>query len=228
MAQESVWEQEYRNPKLVTKDAKPQKAVLRYVKDLRRKQGVDFSRIHVLDLGCGTGRNSNYLAGLGATVTGIEISHTALELARTRAQEEKVEVTYVKQSMGEAFPLEDNSIDLIVDITSSNSLNEQERSLYLNECARVLKPGGHFFVRTLAKEGDKNAKELLKRFPGEEYDTYINKTLGLTERVFTREDFTALYSEYFEILSSQKTTSYTRFEGQSYKRNFWLFAMSRK
>lgn len=228
MAQESVWEREYRDPKLVTKDAKPQKAVLRYLKELKKKDGLDFSQIHVLDLGCGTGRNSNYLASRGATVTGIEISHTALELARERAKQEKLAVSYVKQSMGEPFPLEDNSIDLILDITSSNSLNESERSIYLEECARVLKPGGHFFVRTLAKEGDKNARELIKRSPGPEKDTYVNSTLGLTERVFTKEDFMQLYSPHFQMQSAVKTTSYTRFEGQSYKRNFWLFAMIRK
>jgi 2-polyprenyl-3-methyl-5-hydroxy-6-metoxy-1,4-benzoquinol methylase len=40
----------------------------------------------VLDLGCGAGENSVLLARLGATVTGIDISPKAIEVARERAR----------------------------------------------------------------------------------------------------------------------------------------------
>jgi SAM-dependent methyltransferase len=222
MPQEAAWEKEYRNPQLITKEREPQKDVLRFLKFLRRDEGVALEGLTVLDLGSGTGRNANYLAALGNAVTGIEISRTAVGLARDRAREDGLTVTYLHQSMGETFPVGDASVDLILDVTSSNSLNEREREAYLAECVRVLKPGGHMFVKTLCKDGDKNAKALIKNHPGPEKDTYVNQDMGLVERVFSRDDFLAAYGRLFSVQLLNVKTNYTRFKGQSYKRNFWL------
>ncbi|MCX6735499.1 MAG: class I SAM-dependent methyltransferase [Candidatus Parcubacteria bacterium] len=218
--QNMTWEREYRNPQLVTKGEEPQKDTLRFLKWLKKEQNVVLENLAVLDLGCGTGRNSNYIASLDNKVTGFEISTTALELARSRGK--GISVNYQHQNIGAAYPLADNSIDLILDVTSSNSLNEKEREIYLSEAARVLKPGGCFFVKTLCKDGDQNAKNLIKKNPGPEADTYINTDMGLVERVFTEKDFRDLYTKDFQILYLEKKTSYTRFKNQSYKRNFWL------
>jgi SAM-dependent methyltransferase len=224
--QDIPWEREYRNPQLVTKDAEPQKGTLRFLKWLKKSQDVVLENLAVLDLGCGTGRNANYIAGLGNKVTGFEISTTAIDLARMRGRE--LSVNYLHQNIGAKYSLADNSINLIIDVTSSNSLNEKEREIYLSETARVLKPGGYFFVKTLCKDGDQNAKNLIKNNPGPEVDTYINKDMGLVERVFTEKDFRELYSKYFQILHLEKKTSYTRFKNQSYKRNFWLAYLQNK
>lgn len=226
--QDAVWEREYRNPQLVTKDEKPQKDTLRFLKFLKKEEGVLLEGLHVLDLGCGTGRNSNYLAERGNTVTGFEISQTAIDLARTRAEALMLLVEYLHHDIGAKYPFDDDTFDLILDITSSNSLNEKEREIYLAETHRVLKKGGYFFVKTLCKDGDQNVKSLLKKFPGTEPDTYINKDMGLTERVFSEQDFRSLYVKYFKIIRLEKKTSYTRFKNQSYKRIFWLAYMKKK
>ncbi len=133
-----------------------------------------------------------------------------------------MEVDYRQGDMGEPIKVEDASIDVIIDVTSSNSLNEKGREIYLSECARALRSGGYMFVRALCKDGNKNVKNLLKDSPGKEYDTYIIKEIGLTERVFSREDFTKMYSKLFKILNLEKKTSYTTFNGRIYKRDYWL------
>lgn len=225
--QDTVWEREYRNPQLVTKDEKPQKDTLRFLKFLKKEEGVTVEGLRVLDLGCGTGRNSNYLASMGNTVTGFEISQTAIDLARARAEALGLSVEYSRHDIGGKYPFDDNTFDLILDVTSSNSLNEKEREIYLTETHRVLKTGGYFFVKTLCKDGDKNAKTLLKKSPGAEPDTYINRDMGLTERIFSEHDFRSLYSK-FHLLHLEKKTSYTRFKNQSYKRNFWLAYMKNR
>ncbi len=134
----------------------------------------------------------------------------------------RVKVNYLVKSFGEAFPFPNDTFDLIIDVTSSNSLNESEREIYLTEMNRTLKPGGYLFVKALCKEGDKNAKELIKKSPGREKDTYYMKELGLTERVFDREDFTHMYGNYFKLLSLDKKESYSKMNSRSYKRHFWL------
>jgi len=230
MPQTSAWEKEYQKPQLVTKNAEPQSDVKEYLRFLRKKEGIELVGLHILDLGSGTGRNANFLAELGNTVSGIEISKTAVQIAKQRAGELGVNTRadYHLQSMGEKYPFEDEAFDVAIDITSSNSLNEKERKMYLAETSRVLRPQGHLFVRALCKDGDQNAKNLLKMNPGAEYDTYINKDMGLTERVFSEKDFKETYGAYFDILSLEKKTNYARFKGQSYKRNYWLGYLKKK
>jgi ubiquinone/menaquinone biosynthesis C-methylase UbiE len=175
-----------------------------------------------LDLGSGAGRNSFYLAEMGANVTGLEISKTAIEISEQNAKEAGLDIKYIKQSIGEKFPVEDSSIDILLDVTSSNSLTEAEREVYLSEANRVLKSNGYFFVKALCLEGDENAKFLLKNNPGTEKDTYTMPGLGVTERVWTREDFVKTYEKYFKIVSMERKTSYPRMNGRVYKRNYWI------
>lgn len=222
MSQFAAWEKEYRNPKLITNSNEPQVAFKDFVKWLRRKEGINLSGLRVLDLGFGTGKNSIYLAERESLVSGIELSKKAVEIANERAKKEGLTINFIQGSFGEPFPFDEHSFDLVLDITSSNSLDEKEREVYLKETARVLKSGGYMFVRALCKDGDKNALNLLKLSPGKEHDTYFMKDIGLYERVFSRKDFVELYSQDFEIVSLEKDVNYTSLGGRSYKRNFWL------
>ncbi len=222
MAQEQVWDREYKTSKLLTKDNKPQSDVVRFVKYLKKDISFQIEGAQVLDLGSGAGRNSFYFAELGASVVGLEISKTAVEIANKYATVAGLNIKYIKQSIGETFPVEDSSVDILLDITSSNSLDEKEREVYLSESHRVLKNNGIFFVKALCSEGDENAKFLIKNHPGKEKDTYIMPELGVTERVWSKQDFVDTYSKYFKVLNMEKKTSYSRMNGRVYKRNFWI------
>ncbi len=202
--------------------------MVRFVKFLKKEEKIEIAGRCVLDLGCGVGRNSFYFAELGARVTGLEISQTALNIAHKNLADTRLvsrtvcDITYIKQNMGENFSLGNESYDIALDVTSSNSLTENERGVYLTETSRVLKPGGYLFVKALCKDGDENAKHLLKTSPGTEQDTYIMPDTLITERVWTREGFVATYEKYFTILRLEKKTSYTRVNNRIYKRNFWI------
>lgn len=242
--QKAAWEKEYLNPRLVTGSHEPQTSVKDFLRWLRREQKLPLENIRAVDLGCGNGKNSNYIAGLdfGNSVVGIDISETALKQARFRAHElaeqEKIgaaQTSFENRNLGETLPYADHSFDIALDVTSSNSLSEKERAVYVSEVHRILKIGGYFFVRALCKDGDKNAAALLASNPGRERDTYMLPEISVTERVFTREDFIATYANggmhggtvspahpHFEILHLEKETHYTKFAGRSYKRNFWV------
>lgn len=225
--QELAWDAEYKKPLILSPSNKPQSDVVRF-KDWLKKKGrkednrIDFTELTVLDLGSGTGRNSFYFADLGAIVTGYEISETALKVAEKYAKHRELPITYEKRSIGSKFGFADSSVDLVLDATSSNSLNREGREVYVRECARVLKPGGMLFVRALCKDGDKNAKVLVERYPGPEPDTYIHPDIGVVETVFTKENFLKTYSEYFDVAFLDKTSHYPAIAGTKYKRNYWI------
>lgn len=230
-----VWEKEYHDQKFLTKDSSPQSDTLNFLKFLKKERKLKLENLNILDLGCGTGRNSNYLAELGNNVIGIDIAKNAIALALSQANEKHLgdNVKYIIGDIGEPYEIKNNWANIILDVTSSNSLNEKGREVYLSEMNRVLKKGepgstgassvgGYIFVRALAKDGNKNVKNLIKNSPGPEYDTYIIKDIGLTERVFSRDDFIKTYSKYFKILQLKKKTNYTRFNNRIYKRDYWL------
>ena len=54
-----------------------------------------------LDVGCGSGRDAVYLAKHGWQVTGVDFADTGLKAARQRAQDEGVEVQWVKGDVAE-------------------------------------------------------------------------------------------------------------------------------
>jgi SAM-dependent methyltransferase len=220
--QGNIWDKEYNNPSFVTKNDEPQADTKRFLKFLKKEEKYIIENKNILDLGSGTGRNSNYLAEIGNKVIGIEISRSALDIAKARSRELSLDVDYRLGDIGEKYDIPDDSIDVVLDVTSSNSLDEKGREVYLSEVSRILKQNGYFFVRALAKDGNKNVKNLLKQSPGPEHDTYIIKEIGLTERVFSREDFIKMYGQYFKILHLEKKTNYTTFNNRIYKRDYWL------
>lgn len=228
MNNNQAWEQEYKKPQFLTMGTEPLsdvKEFMRWLKKQARKNPQDFSAPFtewtVLDLGCGNGKNLKYIVeNYTQSGIGYDISPTAISAAKKLGDE--LLLVYEVRSIGKDFPLESNSIDLALDVTSSNALNQEERGKFLSEISRVLKPSAFFFIRALCKEGDTNAKTLIKDFPGPEYDTYVLGDTGITERVFSKEDFLSVYEPYLKIIHLEKTTGYQKWGNQSYKRNYWI------
>ncbi len=230
MPQKSAWENEYQKSQLVTKKEGPQNFIVQFMKYLKKEKKLPMSDLFILDLGCGTGRNSNYLAERDNQVIGLDIAATALKIASERAKKAGLEeqTKYINQSIGKPLPFPDNHFDLVLDITASNSIKSSEREIYLKESSRVLKPGGFMILRALCKDGDQNAQNLLKSSPGGELDTYYLKDLKLTERVFSETDIKNLYGRYFNFDKLQKDVGYPQIKGVTYKRKYWLAILTKK
>jgi len=112
----------------------------------------------VLDLGCGTGNYSFWLAGKKLQVTGVDISDNMLDIARKKAGRENVDINFVKSDI-EDLPFKDNTFDLVVSVTVFEFLTNPEA--VAREAWRVLKPGGKLVIGVL---GDKSPwTELYRR-----------------------------------------------------------------
>jgi tellurite methyltransferase len=91
-----------------------------------------------LDLACGGGRNSIYLAENGWQVCAVDASAEGLKLARLRAAERQVEIEFVNGDLEKGeFEIEVESFNLIGDFFYL------QRDLWPHIRAG-LKPGGHF------------------------------------------------------------------------------------
>ena len=101
----------------------------------------DLSNARVVDIGCGEGRFSRLLAGLGASVTGVDLTEPFIERARSLAVGND---TYV---LGDAENLEgiaSNSYDLAVLYIVLVDLLDYKAAI--EAANRVLKPGGKLVI----------------------------------------------------------------------------------
>lgn len=103
---------------------------------------------NILDVGCGIGGSSLYLADkFAAEVTGITLSQMQVSRARERAinlgLEEQVQFELANAL---AMPFADNSFDLIWSLESGEHM--PDKGQFLAECYRVLQPGGKIILAT--------------------------------------------------------------------------------
>lgn len=106
-------------------------------------QRYDIAGKKVLDLGCGEGRDSVYMARLGGDVVGVDVSRAALEKARNRAQSEGLSCQFLERDVIYLRGVEDHFIDLAVNMGCLHMLSDKEhRVRHLRRVYEVLKPGG--------------------------------------------------------------------------------------
>ena len=105
----------------------------------------DVDGLDVIDLGCGTGYFSAWLAKRGARPVGVDVTPAQLETARRTQAEFGLEFPLVEAN-AEDVPLDDGSFDL--------ALSEYGASIWCDpykwipEAARLLRPGGRLvFLR---------------------------------------------------------------------------------
>lgn len=98
--------------------------------------------VELLDIGCGLGESSVYLARQGMRVTATDLSPGMLEKAREVARHHGVEIE-TAVSEGESLPFEDDSFDAIYVANTIHHLTD--RQAFFAEVHRVLRPGGWFY-----------------------------------------------------------------------------------
>jgi SAM-dependent methyltransferase len=101
----------------------------------------DLAGLAVLEFGCGGGQWAVALSGLGARVTGLDVSRGQLRHAQKNAGAAGAAVALVCAS-GEAAPFAPSSFDVVFCDHGAMSFCDPQRTV--PEVARLLRPGGVF------------------------------------------------------------------------------------
>ncbi len=112
------------------------------------------SGLHFLEIGCGAGPNLRWLAARGLKVSGIDVSTSALALARETLAASGLADRVVELREGRAghLPFPDGSLDGVVEACVLQHVDREERIAAFSEIGRVLKPGGLFCGYMLGTE----------------------------------------------------------------------------
>jgi cyclopropane fatty-acyl-phospholipid synthase-like methyltransferase len=123
-----------------------------------------------LDLGCGYGRASIYMAGLGWEVDGVDFVAHATAVAAERAREAGVEVRFHIASVTDLGFLA-GPYDFVLDVGCVHALDEKGIQQYQGHLKRLLRGGGDYLLYVRLKdesegpadEGPKGVSEMLLR-----------------------------------------------------------------
>ncbi len=154
--------------------------------------GKDQRKLHLLDIGCGTGRFLDFVkqAWPRLPVLGLDMSEAYIRHARRHLKSRSW--TRFLVGNAEAIPLPDNSQNAVTSIFMFHELPPRVRRIVLSECARVLRPGGRLVIVDSLQRGDEPDYDgMLARFPQNYHEPYfasyldedfagIARPLGLT------------------------------------------------
>jgi len=119
----------------------------RFIEEMYKWSGAD-KPAKVLDVGCGIGGTSRYLANkLGdSSVTGITLSPNQVERATNLAADRGLNNVQFKVMDALKMEFEDNTFDLVWACESGEHMPDKKK--YVEEMMRVLKPGGTLVIAT--------------------------------------------------------------------------------
>lgn len=108
------------------------------------EQYVTLDGKRVLDVGCGGGILSEAMTKRKADVIGLDVAQESIGTAAAHARQENLQIDYV------CTPLEEFQASAFEVITCMEMLEHvPEPSVIIEECVRLLKPGGYLFLSTI-------------------------------------------------------------------------------
>jgi SAM-dependent methyltransferase len=153
---------------------------------------IDFAAYRgkrVLEIGCGAGTDLVRFARGGALVTGVDIAPSAIALARQNFAQHGLAAD-LREADGEYLPFNNDSFDLVyahgvVQYTANPAA-------LVDECHRVLKPGGEAVFQVYNRISWLNALSKLMKVP-------LEHAAAPVLRKYTASEFRALLRAFSEI-----------------------------
>jgi ubiquinone/menaquinone biosynthesis C-methylase UbiE len=174
---------------------------------------------NILDLGCGTGKHSLFLANEGFQVYATDLSQTGIGIAREKAESLGIgNIRFERHDMTE-IPFGDSFFDAVICVWTiyHNRLAGIERTL--DEIFRVLSPGGTFITDFLSLSDSTFGlgREIEK-------NTFIGQKKGeedVPHHYVSRPEIVRMLSGYafFKIRAGSK--SYLNEDGKLYTRKYY-------
>ena len=153
-----------------------------------------------LDICCGAGTNTVYLAEKGFEATGIDISQTAIEIAKKKAEKAKVKIDFRVEDFTK-LPFANEEFDFVYDMGCFHHVKVEDRSAFINGVHRVLKKDGMYMLTCFS---------------------YKN---GAEWNHFTKKQLVDLFSTCFDL---GEFRHYGSVEGDGVTRYFYTVLMKKK
>lgn len=139
---------------------------------------ASFKGKKLLEVGCGAGIDLVRFARAGASVTGIDLSATALALARQNLDCQSLDATLIQMN-GEEMNFDDNTFDVVYAHGVLQYTADTEKMAA--EIHRVLKPGGQAIMMVYNRISWLNLIRQVTKVPLEHEDAPVLKKFSIRE-----------------------------------------------
>ena len=148
---------------------KPDENIVNLLEEGKIKKGED-----VLDMCCGAGTNSIYLANKGLNVWGVDISPEAIKIAKKRCKKENQNCNYI---VGNVLKKEfDKKFDFILDRGCFHHIPDGKKNNYVEKVNKLLKKRGKMYLKC-----------------------FSDKDPSFPKTKMSKEDIKSYFSKFFEI-----------------------------
>ena len=172
----------------------------------------------VLDYGFGAAANLIHLARRGFAMTGVEVSPSALQIAKTRCAQDNVQAD-LRLLDGGKLPFDNDSFDAVIAWQVLYYNNWQSLYSAMLEIERVLRPGG-LFIGTMAGTNDVSHQmgkplgdcEYISGVPGQEGAHLLIVEKHELQRCFPNRSITVgeFYYQFGDAISRHFIASYQK------------------
>ena len=144
-----------------------------------------------IDLGCGLGHYTVYMASSGFDATGVDVSPTAIRMAKENAREAGIECRFVAADLLDCLSDDLETFDFAYDWELLHHIDPEHRNHYLQNVVRLLNPGGYYLSVSFSDRDP--------QFGG--LGKYRKTPLGTVLYFSSETEVRMLFSHYFNIIA---------------------------
>ncbi len=133
----ALFEKAYEKPRAVWTSQKPPTELVKLIKEGKIKP------CKVIDVGCGEGRYSVYLAKKGFDVLGIDLSETAIQRSKEYARTVRSKAKFESMDIADLSNLSEK-FDFVFEWALLHHILPPQRQKYAKDISRILKSGGKY------------------------------------------------------------------------------------
>ena len=150
-----------------------------------------------LDIGCGTGTYSLYLASQGFEVTGVDVSASAIRIAAGKALQQNSPARFANVNMLDDVSGVGGPFDFAKEWMILHHILPQDRQAYLKNVCRLIREGGKYLSVSFS-EAD---RQFGTPPTGKERKSPIGPTIYCADL----DELAEFFSPYFRILTAEIT-----------------------
>ena len=198
MNDKEALEKVYKKPNAVWTSTEPPEELVELIKTGEIKPGK------VLDVGCGEGFYSIYLASKGFEVTGIDLSENAIKLAKQNAENVGANINFIAMDLEDIDKLNEK-FDFILEWAILHHIIPEKRKRYVEKLSKLLNENGKYFSLCFNINDRKSGKgQKFKEITGSETRPEGGRRPVGAKLYFSKlEELKELFTPYFKIIKNK-------------------------
>jgi len=190
------------------------------LKHIRRKDKKRFRRI--LDVGCGSGRNTLALARMGFDAYGMDFVKPAISVLKRRAEKEGLKINAIVQDVTKPWPFPNNFFDAAMVNVVLDSIHRDGRFFIGRELARTLRKNGLVFVYE-PSANDGYYSQFIGSKSGDR--RFVCPDDNIKREIFTKESILEPFRETFDVKFIQERFYEGKMFWRNYRRAWWFVVL---